>query len=709
MKKFILAIISLLLSSVVYANSGVASFNLQNPLKYGFRQPELNLSGGSTADYEDVPNGAMLAEEPIYFSVNSSAASTSTRFWGGNKEIDFRVYKNTKLTFASMYGDAIRKITFTGAAIKDMTFDTGYYDANKGIWYGDGKSVTITMTKTVRINTIDVAYDDFQENYVCAPIFTPEGGSYTIGVNAPVTVSLIAPTNGSKMYYSISGSDEQEYTAPFQVTNSCEISAYAICGDSRSDEAKATFNILAAPINVNSIAEVYTHAVNDGVTFANSVMVVYQSGSFLVVRDDTGSLMIDGDLGRNYMPGDMIPAGASGTLEEYGGVLQLRPNAESFKARVSTGTVPAPTEVDTYSVRELDPYYQRYVVFKSVEVVEQDSRRYAVNDEMGEFNLYNMFSIKMPKLEEGARYDVKGFATEYNGVQQVNIVSCELVERPAVVKPIIRPVTRTFMESLQVMITTETAGAKIWYSIDGDVYQEYTAPFYIFNSCMIQAYATKDENQSFVTEEYYTLLVPENEVYFDFTNPTTLSPAINPSKLELTGVDVGGTIFSSNLYTLEVTDGSANASRLWTKNAAHDFATELRMYKDATLVITAPAGYALERISLTGDKITSIECDKGDIANGQWYGNANSVTLKATGSLCINTIIIPKVVAQEKVLGDANKDGVVDVMDASLVSEYILFPELDVTDIIDLENADVNQDNIIDIADIVMICNIANQ
>ncbi|MBQ8542073.1 MAG: chitobiase/beta-hexosaminidase C-terminal domain-containing protein [Bacteroidaceae bacterium] len=135
-----------------------------------------------------------------------------------------------------------------------------------------------------------------------------------------------------------------------------------------------------------------------------------------------------------------------------------------------------------------------------------------------------------------------------------------------------------------------------------------------------------------------------DEVTFDFTNPAGLTPAIGDEMFEDAGngafaFNISGTTFSANGITISTTDGST-ASRIWkSAKAVYD----LRVYKTATMTVTAPSGATIENITLEGATVANITANVGTYDNKVWTGSESEVVFTWDGSAKtqkINTITV---------------------------------------------------------------------
>ena len=124
------------------------------------------------------------------------------------------------------------------------------------------------------------------------------------------------------------------------------------------------------------------------------------------------------------------------------------------------------------------------------------------------------------------------------------------------------------------------------------------------------------------------------EAVFNFTAPVGLTPSITDDMFNTTDTEgaydfaISETTFTSNGVTLNTTNGST-ASRIW-KAASGKY--DLRLYKTATMTITAPAGGTITSITFTGGTVNSFSADNGTVDGKNWTGSASKVVFTWSGS-----------------------------------------------------------------------------
>ena len=177
---------------------------------------------------------------------------------------------------------------------------------------------------------------------VATPIITPASGNFT----DPIDVTMTCGTDGATIYYTLDGSDpdesDNEYTSSFQVTTTTTVKARAYkSGLDPSSIATNNYNF-PTTIQVATIAELRAQTVGGGDFFelTGEAILTYQQDyrGQKYIQDATAAILIDdydGEITTTYNLNDGI-TGITGTLSEYGGMLQFIPISDPGAAS-STG------------------------------------------------------------------------------------------------------------------------------------------------------------------------------------------------------------------------------------------------------------------------------------------------------------------------------------------------------------------------------------
>ncbi|MCM1311410.1 MAG: chitobiase/beta-hexosaminidase C-terminal domain-containing protein [Bacteroides sp.] len=227
------------------------------------------------------------------------------------------------------------------------------------------------------------------------------------------------------------------------------------------------------------------------------------------------------------------------------------------------------------------------------------------------------------------------------------------VPQPVVVAaPVFSPATgfstndSYFANTVDVTIEAEE-GLTIYYTIDGtDPTVEsavYSEPINISvtdeNVYMtVKAIAVDGEgNKSEVVSSKYNVIVvkpmdvPEGCVGFDFI--------MNPWGFVLgENLNVEEPIAQDGVL-LTIDNGTASTSaRTWEYNAGG----QLRMYKDSSFTLSAPAGKVITGVSFNKGNDGTLSTEQGSLndGNNEWSGMESSVTFAVTVNIRINTILV---------------------------------------------------------------------
>jgi len=372
------------------------------------------------ADFDNV--------EAVDWTITKDGVTISSN--GTITDDQFRMFKNSTTTFNST-GANIKKIIFTCTANGDTKYGPGCFAAqdgysyagNIGTWEGDGNNIAFEASSNqVRATQIVVYLGETPAVNVEAPVLSPAHNTKFVGSQE---VTITCATEGATIYYT-TDSVYQVYEAPFTITETTTVKAYAELSDVKSSTVTAKYIKLA---EVNNIAE--GNALNNKVDFIfnGNAVVTYQNGSNLWIRDESGSGLIYGN---------QVPAMEQGTVINSGWIAQ--------KYNFRGGLVPEfqyPTGVEaSETVVAIEPFERltltqenvnEYVIMKGQTITaETDTtvnnyQKYYYNADS--LVLYNQFGVEFT-IEEGKTYDVVGTVTVYNEKPQLYIISVTEAEEP---------------------------------------------------------------------------------------------------------------------------------------------------------------------------------------------------------------------------------------------------------------------------------------
>lgn len=347
---------------------------------------------------------------------------STTQGLGSVTEGHYRVYKSQTFTVSSTVG-TIQKIEMTctvsgtekygPGCFTNPTAGTYTYEDKVGTWVGSATEVTLTASlNQVRMTKIVVT--TVAAGGIAAPTFSVAAGTYY----EAQTVEIANPHGSGKVYYTTNGNDptaaSTEYTAPIKITATTTLKAIVVDGEKKSDITSATYTI-EAPVEVANIADYLKKDDLAAVKFTNPVTAVYQSGSYLYVKDDSGVALIYGSVGQTYANGDVIPAGFSGVKKYYNGIIELDVNAfgsDSFKASAENTGAIAAAEKKLADITAANVH--QYVFLKGVTYDATNKKFTDAADK--ELAVYKRFSA-LPTTD--GEYDVYGFITVYQKTIQI--------------------------------------------------------------------------------------------------------------------------------------------------------------------------------------------------------------------------------------------------------------------------------------------------
>ncbi len=324
----------------------------------------------------------------------------------------YRIYKGKDIKFTSAAGN-IRKIVFDCETSNPITGFNAVDGLNMetATWEGNAREVTFTAgSKQVRCYTITVTLDDQTPSITVAdPVFNPG----TTGFTGSQVVSISCETAGAQIYYDINDGGYQLYTAPFTVTeDSTVVKAYAELEGVQSAVVTAKYYKRA---EVSTLAEANALQDYKDFVFYGNVVVVYQNGGYLYVKDNTAYGLIYGHEVGEFQEGATLD-------EEWTAQYHL------FRKHINEYQYPAdlvatdaalveivPTEyaeaaIDTTKINER-------VLVKGLTLTAGNDPKYLYTaDGMA---IYNQFGIEYPTELEGKTFDVEGMVSYYNNAVQI--------------------------------------------------------------------------------------------------------------------------------------------------------------------------------------------------------------------------------------------------------------------------------------------------
>lgn len=126
---------------------------------------------------------------------------------------------------------------------------------------------------------------------------------------------------------------------------------------------------------------------------------------------------------------------------------------------------------------------------------------------------------------------------------------------------------------------------------------------------------------------------------FDFTNPTGLTPSVDPNPEASKGIVINDSTFTSGDVSLTVTKGSSDAV-LFTKSDGKSY--EMRVYGNATtqgtITITAPS--PITKVEFVKGSKFGLSVTDGTLTSTTWTGAANTIVFTANSRSDIASITV---------------------------------------------------------------------
>lgn len=362
---------------------------------------------------------------------------------GLEESSQYRIYKGQTATFTST-GANIIAIVFNCMASGTTKYGPGCFTASVGdytyedkvgTWTGSASEVTFTASSNqVRATSIVVTLDDGSTVFVKAPSITPATGTYT----EAQTVSITAD-EGTTAYYSLNGGEYQVYSAPFQVSETTTVSAYAQDADGNKSSTVSSVITIVAAANWQSLAEVIAAATAEGVfgtLHVSEATVIYANGYTSFITDGTRSLYIYGNSG--LVTGDKVTGSITGSAVIYNSTnsLELTVNVSGGEVNLTTvsqGNKVNATVMDIADINDAGRQFEsQYVAVEGVKFASEtwddsDNRGVTISQSADQLTFYNQFKLDVASLGISTEksYDVKGIVCIYKGVPQLYIISLD--------------------------------------------------------------------------------------------------------------------------------------------------------------------------------------------------------------------------------------------------------------------------------------------
>ena len=249
------------------------------------------------------------------------------------------------------------------------------------------------------------------------------------------------------------------------------------------------------------------------------------------------------------------------------------------------------------------------------------------------------------------------YSTKGNDISEYVTVTFTKVEQ-TVAAPVFTPASCSFTDRLDVTLACETPGATIYYSLDNELWSEYSGAIPVTDDLTIWAKAAVGDIESEVVSATYTKLpATTQQVTFDGsvdtgTGSTTIRGHYSVEKAPVT-MYVGDGLLGTNHYRVYSSDTTAFN---FTSTGAPIIKIEFN----------GMSGYTASNISMAEGNQGTYTTGGTD---GVWEGRASFVDFKVNRQARFTTIIVT--LSQYKA-GDVNHDFSVNISDVTALIDYLL-------------------------------------
>jgi len=203
---------------------------------------------------QDVPSGTINSD--LLFSV--TGGSNPAKYYDTGTGL--RIYTGGSFIISPQNGATVTNIALTFAG-STYTFNTA--DANPTVWTGSSTTgITFSVTRTSRLQKINITYSPVESSIVSTPTITPSGAlNSTDNYFNTASITLSSTTVGAEIRYTTNGdvptASSTLYNAPFDITSTSTIKAIAIkSGLDNSSVAEKTITITAVTAPTITVTQV---------------------------------------------------------------------------------------------------------------------------------------------------------------------------------------------------------------------------------------------------------------------------------------------------------------------------------------------------------------------------------------------------------------------------------------------------------------------
>ncbi|WP_176142062.1 endonuclease [Solibacillus isronensis] len=318
-------------------------------------------------------------------------------------------------------------------------------------------------------------------------------------VSKGTEITLSTATDGAVIYYTTDGSEPSaekgtQYSKPLVIDQTTTIKAIAIAEGMENSEVTTFTYTVTNEAELPTIAEVRGQATGTTVTVKGKVAANLKNT--ISIQDETGGIAVR-PTGLGVNVGDEVIL--TGKLADFRGLLQL--DGATIVDKTTGGKEP---EAKVVAVGDINETLESQLVTVKNTTLTIDSSgsgwvNYKAVDELGNHILIRDETGQLDLLRADGDYEsITGIVQQYDkDYQIIPRSSLDIVEDSTILKPAVAsPGSGTYVGKQTVILSTPTADAKIYYTVNG--YEptaestEYSSPIEIIEDTTLKAIVVKD-------------------------------------------------------------------------------------------------------------------------------------------------------------------------------------------------------------------------
>jgi hypothetical protein len=265
------------------------------------------------------------------------------------------------LSYSTEIGsDQMRSASVGGLSVAPEEIITIVWTSTRGP--GTGASCQIGIAD------LEVSLPD--PNQVSLPTFDPQPGTY----GSAIDVVIECVTEDATIHYTLDGTDPDQtspvYTEPIHLDDDTTLKARAYKDDMTPSNIATGMYIILAATPVDNLGSLRQGQLGELYTVTGEVILTFQQSfrNQKYIQDASGAILIDDDPGvitTSYNRGDGI-TGMTGTLSEYGNMLQFVPVADPGPATSSGNTITPAVLTVNEMINNFENYEAQLVRLRAV-------------------------------------------------------------------------------------------------------------------------------------------------------------------------------------------------------------------------------------------------------------------------------------------------------------------------------------------------------